>query len=203
MNIQIAFRSNILFAALFSILMAALCQPMLFARDSGQGLPQPPQPLQAEMLLKLLSQNQRFQELREDTVKIIIIVDPADPVYADNARQFQEWFHAVTPAPFHAKKLQIDQVLITKIAELDMLKYRGALIISGRRSNISRCLQKCQDAGVVSMSPDPALVRLGVSISVDTTSDRQPEIWFNATSLQLESAVYDSNILELVKHIIW
>ena len=62
-------------------------------------------------------------------------------------------------------------------------------------------LQHCAENQTLSMAADSTMSGQGISIAVDMNDEQQPEIWFNATSLNNEGASYEREILQLVQHL--
>lgn len=169
------------------------------ARNQGTQI----EDLKAEILLKLLSQNRSIDFAGVDSVRLAVVFDPADDRSRGAAETYRGLFQRFPNPPFKDRPLQVNTCSNAGLDSLSWDRLHAVVIISGRDNRLAELLKNCTDYRVLSMAVDTTLVRQGVSVGVEIDPDLQPAICFNLNSLEKEGAVYDANILELARCMIW
>lgn len=157
--------------------------------------------LKLEILLKLFSQNKNLALSEIDTVNLAIFYDPANAAAVEKAEQYENLITSATKMPFKGKPVRVNTLSAEEVASANWDTFRGVVVIPGERINLSSMLQHCAENQTLSMAADSTMSGQGISIAVDMNDEQQPEIWFNATSLNNEGASYEREILQLVQHL--
>lgn len=159
--------------------------------------------LTAEMLLKLLSLNQNPAFHRADTMRFEIVYDETDSLSQKKAGEYLRIISGFQHPPFKGKPLSIGKHPNIGLDNIHWNKISAVLIIPGKNNRILDLLEKSRQYQTLLISTDAALIDDGVSIAVEVDENLKPQIYFNLSSLKIADAVYDAQILELAKYMIW